>query len=108
VNFLLDFLQVLNYDKIILKFVVLSNGLDRYHFARRKGILLESKRECGKGLLDVCGIFSSSFFFDDILTSSRLGSCQITFDLSLTIQSYARQLTILTNGTTARVVCLKI
>jgi hypothetical protein len=35
------------------------------------------------------------------LTTSRLGSCQVNFDSSMTVQSYARQLIILTNWTTA-------
>ena len=44
-------------------------------------------------------------FFGDTqhLTTSCLGSYHVTFHLSLTIQSYARQLTILTNGTIAPV-----
>jgi hypothetical protein len=44
-------------------------------------------------------------FFGDTqhLTTSCLGSCHVTFHLSLTIQSYAGQLTILTNGTIAPV-----
>jgi hypothetical protein len=50
--------------------------------------------------LDVSCIFLSG----DTLSSNKIpiGSCQPTFHLSLTTLSYARQLTMLTNRTTAR------
>ena len=47
--------------------------------------------------------FYLCFFFGDSLlkhVTSHLMSCQVTFHSSLTVQSYARQLNILTNRTT--------
>jgi hypothetical protein len=58
---------------------------------------LENQANINKWLLYIC----FNFVFGVTLTTSRLGSCYVTVYSSLVVQSNARKLNILANGTTS-------